>query len=296
MKYNLLGRSGLSVSEIGFGCMSLEPGAPDSQSVIDMAIGKGINFFDTADMYNKGENETELGKLLGSRRKNLIIATKVGNEWRKDGSGWDWNAGREYIMGAVEKSLQRLKTDYIDLYQLHGGMIEDNISETIGAFEALVQQGKIRYYGISSIRPEVIRRYLALSNISTVMMQYSLLDRRPKESVTELLREHKVSMLARGSLAKGLLAGKPAKDFLNYTAEEVAVASDAIQSLAGRTAAATAIRFVLDEPAVASAIVGMRTVKHCLEAAAASDAAALKQDEMNVLEKSVSMNFYKEHR
>jgi aryl-alcohol dehydrogenase-like predicted oxidoreductase len=88
--------------------------------------------------------------------KKVIIATKVGNQWRADGSGWDWNPNKDYIISAVEQSLKRLQTDYIDLYQLHGGTMEDPIDETIEAFEQLQKQGKIRYYGISSIRPTVI--------------------------------------------------------------------------------------------------------------------------------------------
>src|SRR6202034_3432729 len=98
-------------------------------------------------------------------------------------------------------------TDYIDLYQLHGGTIDDPIDETIEAFELLQQQGKIRYYGISSIRPNVISEYVQRSNIISVMMQYSLLDRRPEESCLQLLQQNNIGVLARGSVAGGLLAG-----------------------------------------------------------------------------------------
>lgn len=292
MKYNNLGRSDLSVSEIGFGCMSLKPGASENQAVIDFAIDQGVNFFDTADLYDKGENEVELGKLIGVRRKDVLIATKAGNQWRSDGSGWDWNASRDYVITAIEESLRRLKTDYIDLYQLHGGTMEDNIPETIDAFEYLVEQGKIRYYGISSIRPPVISKYLELSNICSVMMQYSLLDRRPEESVIEMLGEHTVSMLARGSLAKGLLAGKPPEAFLNYSMEDVSLASKAISSLGTPTAAAGAIRFVLQKPVVASAIVGIRTVEQCREALATCRFPELSEDQIKVLRRSVQPNYY----
>lgn len=101
-----------------------------------------------------------------------------------------------------KRSLTRLKTDYIDLYQLHGGTIEDNIDETIEAFEELKQEGVIRYYGISSIRPNVIKEYVKKSNIVSIMMQFSLFDRRPEEWLP-LLEEHQISVVARALLPKG---------------------------------------------------------------------------------------------
>src|SRR5687767_15518055 len=178
MHYRLLGSSGIQVSEIGFGCMSLPSNREkENISLIHQAVELGINYFDTADLYDKGMNESVIGKALKDIRSKIILATKVGNQWRADGSGWDWNPHKEYILACVEESLQRLNTDYIDLYQLHGGTIQDPIDETIEAFELLVQQGKIRYYGISSIRPNVIREYITKSNIASFMMQYSLLDR-----------------------------------------------------------------------------------------------------------------------
>ena len=116
-----------------------------------------LNYFDTADLYNDGENEQIIGSLLKSNRSKIVLATKVGNVRQADGST-KWDASKHHILMAVEASLKRLQTDYIDLYQLHGGMIEDNIDETIEAFELLKSQGKIRFYGISSIRPNVIPR------------------------------------------------------------------------------------------------------------------------------------------
>ena len=156
MEYRMLGKSTLAVSRIGFGCMSLHEAAADNNRLLQAAVEKGINFFDTADLYAQGNNEITVGKALKEKRKQLIIATKVGNQLKKDGSGWTWNPRKAYITDAVNSSLRRLQTDYIDLYQLHGGTIEDNIDETIEAFSILQQQGKIRFYGISSIRPNVI--------------------------------------------------------------------------------------------------------------------------------------------
>jgi aryl-alcohol dehydrogenase-like predicted oxidoreductase len=173
MRYKQLGKSELKISKIGFGCMSLKGGRQENQKLVDCAMELGINYFDTADLYEKGMNEEMIGNALKKQRDKVVIATKVGNVWRADGSEWDWNASKEYILSSVEQSLKRLKTDYIDLYQLHGGTIDDPITETIEAFELLKQQGKIRYYGISSIRPNVIKTYVERSNIVSVMMQYS---------------------------------------------------------------------------------------------------------------------------
>ena len=126
----------------------------------------------------------------------------------QDQTGWSWDPSKSYIKEAVKQSLKRLGTDYIDLYQLHGGTIEDPIDETIEAFEELKAEGYIRYYGISSIRPNVIREYVKKSNIVSVMMQYSILDRRPEEEALPLLHEHGISVVTRGPLAKGLLSDK----------------------------------------------------------------------------------------
>ncbi len=137
-----------------------------------------------------------------------MLATKVGNRIIPGQDGWVWDASKAYIMEAVKQSLRRLGTDYIDLYQLHGGTLEDPIDETIEAFETLKEQGWIRWYGISSIRPNVIREYVKRSNIVSVMNQYSIVDRRAEEEVIPLLREHQISIIARGPSAKGILTDK----------------------------------------------------------------------------------------
>src|SRR5690349_15222706 len=127
MQYKILGKSDLNISRIGFGAMSLKNDEQTNIQLIHRALERGINFFDTADLYDKGKNEEVLGKALKGSRDKVILATKVGNQWRSDGSGWDWNPHPAYILECVEKSLKRLQTDYIDLYQLHGGTIDDPI-------------------------------------------------------------------------------------------------------------------------------------------------------------------------
>jgi aryl-alcohol dehydrogenase-like predicted oxidoreductase len=197
-----------------------------------------------------------------------------------------------------EESLRRLQTDYIDLYQLHGGTINDPMDESIEAFEQLLKEGKIRYYGISSIRPNVIRYWAEHSNIVSVMMQYSLLDRRPEEECLSLLHRNNIGVVTRGSVAQGLLVNKPAKDYLNYTSVEVAKAADAVRSVSGknRSTAETALQYVLQHPAVTSAIVGMRTMEQLEEAVAAISAPTLSLKEMQSLQGAIPINRYTDHR
>jgi len=297
MQYRPLGKSGLAISEIGFGCMSLGEDDRQNALLIDRSLEKGINFFDTADLYQQGRNETSVGKALRQKRKEVIIATKVGNQWRADGSGWDWNPRKAYILASVHESLARLQTDYIDLYQLHGGTINDPIDETIEAFEQLQREGKIRYYGISSIRPNVIREYVQRSHIVSVMMQYSLLDRRPEESCLSLLQEHGIGVLARGSLAKGLLVNKPTTAYLNYGEGEVKKAADAVRALSEpqRNAAQTATGFVLQQPGIASAVTGIRTMEQ-LEEITAAPGLPLSAADYRALSESIPVNYYDAHR
>lgn len=298
MHYRQLGTSDLSISEISFGCMSLGNNHDANATLLHRAHDQGINYFDTADIYQNGFNEETVGRAFKSRRAQVIIATKVGNQARADGGGLDWNASGNYIREAVEKSLKRLQTDYIDLYQLHGGTLQDPIDETIGAFESLKQQGKIRHYGISSIRPNVIREYVKRSNMVSVMMQYSLLDRRPEEECLPLLHQNNIGVLARGSVAKGLLLGKPAEAYLNYTAAEVSNAAEAIAWVSGakRTPTATALKFVLQHPALTSAVVGIRTQQQLEDNIYASTAPLLTPAEWEHLRNAVSINRYDQHR
>ena len=298
MQYQQLGKSTLNISRIGFGCMSLKPGQENIQFLVDEAIEKGINYFDTADLYDKGLNEINIGTALKNKRKNVIIATKGGNEWNADGNGWNWNPSKTYLLKAVELSLFRLKTDYIDLYQLHGGTIDDAIDETIEAFEQMQQQGKIRYYGISSIRPNVIREYVQRSNIVSVMMQYSLLDRRPEENCLSLLQQNNIGALARGSVAGGLLAGKPAKAYLDYTEAQVSMAANAVNAIvsAESNAANIAIRFVLQHPAITAAVVGIHTYKQLEDAVRSVNPVPLNEESMEKLRAIIPANFYEQHR
>lgn len=298
MKYNKLHKTGFEISEISFGCMSLKSDGTENDTIINKAIDGGINLFDTADLYEKGENERLLGKAVKVKRKDIFISTKVGNRWKEDGSGWEWYPRKEYILKAVDESLKRLQTDYIDLYLLHGGTIDDPIDETVEAFERLVDMGKIRSYGLSSIRPNVIREFVNRSNIAAVMTQYSYLDRRPEEETLELLLQNKIGVLARGSMASGLLIDKPATDYLDLKAAEV---EDIVKALKhhlpeGRTVRETVVRYVTDNPGVTTAVAGIRTVQQLEDVLMAGKAMPLTPQERMRLKELWVGNAYKEHR
>lgn len=298
MEYVQLGTSDLKISRIGFGSMSLETGSPDAELLVREALEGGINFFDTADLYQHGTVESLLGRVFCGKRDQVILASKVGNQWRPDGSGWDWNPSKDYILKAIDESLKRLQTDYIDLYQLHGGTLEDPIDEVIETFGGLQKAGKIRFYGISSIRPNVIREYAKRSSIVSVMLQYSLIDRRPEEEILPFLYNKKIGVLARGSLAKGMLVSKPPEPLLNYSIEEVNRARQALRSVSGQphSLADRAVHFVLDHPAVSAAVIGIRTKAQLAEALSAGSSPALNPMHSAILRNTLPPNKYTDHR
>ncbi|MFC4404286.1 aldo/keto reductase [Gracilibacillus xinjiangensis] len=265
MIYNKLGKSDLNVSQLSLGCMSLGTDVKEAQKIIDLATHKGINYLDTADLYDQGMNEEIVGKVIKDKRKDIILATKVGNHLKEDGS-WYWDPSKAYIKEQVKNSLRKLQTDYIDLYQLHGGTIEDPIDETIEAFEDLVREGIIRYYGISSIRPNVIKEYVNKSNIISVMMQYSIFDRRPEEEVLSLLKRNEISVVTRGTLAKGMLSSqassiienKAKSGYLDHSQSDLYNDVNQLGHLLeeGQTLNGLAIAYVLAEDPVASVVAG----------------------------------------
>lgn len=302
MRKRQLGNSDLFVSEIGLGCMSLGDNEQHALSLIDKAIDVGINYLDTADLYDFGKNEELVGKAIKNQRHDIVLATKAGNRWKEDKSGWTWDPSKKYIKEAVKHSLKRLQTDYIDLYQLHGGTIEDNIDETIEAFEELKQEGLIRYYGISSIRPNVIKEYLNKSNIVSIMMQYSLLDRRPEE-LFHLINEHNVSVIARGPLAKGLLTEKPlssklqVENYLSYSKDELKKLLSEFETIdSPLTMTELALQYCLYEETVGAVIPGASKLQQLLENAAAGDASPLHADTYHKLQKIAKQDKYEQHR
>lgn len=245
--------------------MSLPTDQTVANKIIQVALENDITYFDTADLYDKGENEKIVGNALKDKRQNIILATKVGNRLNKSGDGWSWDPSKEWITDAVHASLKRLQTDYIDVYQLHGGTMEDNVDEVIDTMESLQKEGLIREYGISSIRPNVIERFLSKSNAVSVMMQYSLLDRRPEEWFS-LLENNSATLFSRGTLAKGLLTkeglsrASKTEDYLSYSHQELLEALKELNDLEAPLSS-IAQHYVLQKDVTGSMILGASSEK-----------------------------------
>jgi aryl-alcohol dehydrogenase-like predicted oxidoreductase len=303
LKKRRLGSSDLYVSELGLGCMSIGTEEKTARKIIEASLEEGINYFDTADLYDLGENEKIVGNVLKEVRENVIIATKVGNRWNQDKKGWSWDPSKSYIKEEVKQSLKRLGTDYIDLYQLHGGTIDDSIEETIEAFEELKDEGYIRYYGISSIRPNVIREYVKKSSIVSVMMQYSILDRRPEEEALPLLQEQGISVVTRGPLAKGLLSDKMLekvsdKGYQDYSFNELNEILPLLKEKVAHTRSFTgvALQYNLAHPAVASVVTGASSPEQVRNNAKAVRSQPLSEEEVSIIKELTKASIYTEHR
>ena len=215
MTYRTLGRSGLMVSTVGIGCnnFGMRIDADATQLVVDAAIDAGITLFDTSDSY--GDSEVFLAKALGARREQVVIATKFGSDLR-GANGPDWNArgSRRYIRKAVERSLKRLDTDYIDLYQLHKPDPNTPLEETLAALTELVRDGLVRYIGSSNLagwqisdaewlaRTNGTERFISAQNL------YSFIERGVEAEVIPACETYGVGMLPYFPLASGLLTGK----------------------------------------------------------------------------------------
>ena len=298
MNYRRLIRANIDVSEISFGCMSLGIDHAENQALIQTAFDAGINYFDTADIYKNGFNEESVGRALKPIRDQVILATKVGNVPNDQERNWVWNPSKKYILAAAEKSLKRLDTDYIDIYQLHGGMIEDDWGEAIEAFEILKGKGMIRHYGISSIRPNVIRRFASQTSIVSNMIQYSLLDRRPEESVLAVLSSQDVGVMVRGGFARGLLAGKDSSDYLDYSSEEIDLLLDKLKSFSieKMSLAQASLKWILSNNCVTTAVVGIRNMSQLKDVLGATEAVDLPAQAMQELSDLLKPNLYAKHR
>jgi len=215
MKQRRIGTTPLQVSTVGLGCnnFGLRIGTEASRAVIHKALDLGITFFDTADVYgHRGGSETCLGEYLGPRRKDIVIASKFGNAM--DEAGTLKGASRSYIMAAVEASLKRLKTDWIDIYQLHRFDPATPLEETMGALNDLVKQGKIRHAGISApaawqlVDMQWTARHHGYAPFTTCEVEYSLLARKPERDLIPAMKAHGMSLLPYYPLASGFLTGK----------------------------------------------------------------------------------------
>jgi aryl-alcohol dehydrogenase-like predicted oxidoreductase len=219
MDHRPLGNSGLLVSVVGLGCNNFG-GRIDlaaSRAVIDAALDEGVTLFDTADIYGvEGGSETALGEVLGSRRDQVVLATKFGHQDHDMGYGPTAGAkgGRAYIRRAVEESLRRLRTDHIDLYQLHTPDPVTPIAETLAALHELVIEGKVRYVGHSNLsgwqlaEADHVARERGFTPFISAQNQWSLLDRDAERDLVPAAEHYRVGVLPYFPLAQGLLTGK----------------------------------------------------------------------------------------
>ena len=219
MELRQIGKSDLKVSVLGLGCNNFggRLDVEGSRAVIDRALDKGINFFDTADSYGTASgSEIAMGKILGVRRKTIVLATKFG--WPLDSSGTKQGASRSYIMSAVEASLSRLQTDYIDLYQMHVSDPKTPIEETLRTLEDLVKQGKVRYIGCWNLKAAGVAaarakaKEIGTPGFISSQDHYNLLTRDIEKELVPEIRRQGMSLIPYSPLAAGLLTGKFRKD------------------------------------------------------------------------------------
>ena len=213
MENRALGKSGLSVSALGLGCMGMSefygPGDErESIRTIHRALDMGMNFLDTADVYGLGRNEELVGKAIRDRRGDVVLATKFGNVRGKDGS-WQGVSGKpDYVRACCEASLRRLGVDVIDLYYQHRVDPATPIEETVGAMADLVRQGKVRFLGLSEASPASIRRARAVHPIAALQSEYSLWTRDPEGEVIPTCRELGIGFVAYSPLGRGIFGGR----------------------------------------------------------------------------------------
>ena len=209
----VLGRSGLSVSALGLGCMGMSDfyGAADdttSIATVHRAIDLGVTFLDTADAYGPGRNETLLGTAIRDRRDSVTIATKFGFQRNPDGTAVGINGRPDYVFQACDASLRRLGVDAIDLYYQHRVDPAVAIEETVGAMAELVQAGKVRYLGLSEAAPATLRRAVAVHPIAALQTEYSLWSRDPEGELLATCRELGIGFVAYSPLGRGFLTGR----------------------------------------------------------------------------------------
>jgi len=203
----------LQTSALGLGCMGMSEfyGTADEGEAIrtiDRALGLGVNFLDTADIYGPFTNEQLVGRAIRDRRNEVVLATKFGNVRDADGTRRGIRGDRSYILEACDASLQRLGTDHIDLYYQHRVAPDTPIEETVGAMAELVEQGKVRHLGLSEAAPETIRRAHAVHPITALQSEYSLWTRDPEDGILPTVRELGIGFVAYSPLGRGFLSGR----------------------------------------------------------------------------------------
>ncbi len=295
MKYKTLGDTGLLVSTLCFGAMTFHGGKglfkfmggtqqDEADQIVKACVDKGINFFDTADVYSEGGSEEMLGQSfrnLGIERKDVVIATKC---YGRMGPGHnDIGASRKHIIEAVDASLRRLQTDYIDLYQIHGTDVVTPLEETLRALDTLVNQGKVRYVGCSNWAAWKLQRALDVSEFKnlarfdTLQAYYSIAGRELERELVPLMENSKTGLLVWSPLAGGLLSGKFSRenqkpensrrsefDFPIVDKERTWKILDVINPIAKEhncSAARISLAWLLAKSVVTSVIIGAKNLK-----------------------------------
>lgn len=239
MNYRTLGKSGLEVSAVGLGCnnFGMRIDLDAARKVVHKALDLGVTLFDTADIYgNMGGSETMLGQILGDRRKDIVLATKFSGPMAEGKTRRD--TSRRYIMSAVEASLKRLNTQWIDLYQLHFPDPLTPIQETLGALDDLVRHGKVRYIGCSNmaawqvVEAQWTSRHLGTARFISCQDEYSLLVRGLEREMLPAIEAYGLGLLPYFPLASGMLTGK----YKRNSAPPAGTRLAAMQSLANRFA------------------------------------------------------------
>lgn len=293
MQYRELAGTGLQVSEIGFGGWAMgklfwgdDVVDEDSIAAVHRALDLGINFFDTAAVYGAGHSERVLAQALGSRRGEVIVATKCGRRRRADGTLYN-DSSPAGLAEECEQSLRNLQTDYIDLYQVHWPDEQTPFEDTMAALLELRQQGKVRHLGVSNFTVPMLQRTLAAGPLASVQPPYSLLRRGIEEGLLPFCREHNLAVLCYSPMQRGLLTGKyrpgasfPETDtrsrdplFQGETLARVCAAVAAMGSFAaarGKTPGQLAIAWVLSQPGVTVALCGAKRPGHIEESAGAA--------------------------
>jgi aryl-alcohol dehydrogenase-like predicted oxidoreductase len=288
MQMRYLGKSGIKVSELCLGTMTFGAKVPQlgkvdqkaADNLVQMALDAGINFFDTADVYAKGASEEILGKSLGKRRKDIILATKVRARFGKGPN--DVGMSRHHIIEGCEASLKRLETDYIDLYQIHSFDPHTPLEETMRALDDLVRQGKVRYLGCSNFAGWQLMKALAVSDqhnlerFVTLQAQYSLLIRDMEYELVPLCLDQGLGILAWSPLAGGAISGKYRRgkprpkdarysdNTIGFNEEKTYAIVDELYKVAkahNATVTQAALNYLLRKPGVTSVIMGVKTAE-----------------------------------
>jgi aryl-alcohol dehydrogenase-like predicted oxidoreductase len=213
MKQRQLGRSGLTVSALGLGCMGMSEfyGARDeaeASATIHQALDLGVTLLDTADMYGRGHNEELIGRAIRDRREQVVLATKFGIVRSDDPLERGISGKPGYVRQACEASLRRLDVEVIDLYYQHRVDLNTPIEETVGAMAELVQAGKVRYIGLSEVAPQTLRRACMVHPVAALQTEYSLWSREPEAEILATCRELGVGFVAYSPLGRGFLTGQ----------------------------------------------------------------------------------------